>query len=316
MCDNLIDILFDSDCNNSFESFYRCSDEIAGPFVSYYAKLSRVLLDDRPSRHTQPRLYVAVTSSYSPTMSSKASDALDTPTTTLGYWNGIRGVIVPIRCMLDYAGVPYRFKSYPYNRDGATHEEGKAHWLADRATLAEEGLPFPNLPYLIDGDVKLTQSLAIMRYLARKHGLDQPDADPKTAARMDMIEAQVNDFRWSLIYHCVGDKYEDLRWNFLETLPGELSRLSQCLGDRRWLMGDRLTYVDFMLYEALDQYALFSDGCLDVVPNLKAYAGRFRNLEPIRRYLASGNFNPWPVLLPNAKRLGVQDELPKALRKS
>ncbi|GAU94645.1 hypothetical protein RvY_06378 [Ramazzottius varieornatus] len=28
------------------------------------------------------------------------------------------------------------------------------------------------LPYLIDGDVQLTQSSAIIRYLARKHGLD------------------------------------------------------------------------------------------------------------------------------------------------
>lgn len=122
--------------------------------------------------------------------------------------------------------------------------------------------------------------------------------------------------RWSLIYYCWEDKYEALRWNFLENIPGELSRFSKFLGHRRWLMGDRLTHVDFMLYEALDQYALFSEGCLDAEPNLKAYADRFRNLEPIKRFLESGDFKPWPVLLPKATRWGAQDEPPKTLTKS
>ncbi|CAN7946753.1 unnamed protein product [Ixodes hexagonus] len=129
-------------------------------------------------------------------MSSKASEVPGTPTVTVGYWEGIRGIIEPIRCMLEYAGVPYRFKTYPYLRDGATPAECKALWLADRTVLAEQGLPFPNLPYLMDGDVKLSQSLAIMRYLARKHGLDLPGSDPRAAARMDMIEGQMNDFRY------------------------------------------------------------------------------------------------------------------------
>ena len=35
----------------------------------------------------------------------------------------------------------------------------------------DQGLEFPNLPYYIDGDVKLTQSSAILRHIAREHGL-------------------------------------------------------------------------------------------------------------------------------------------------
>jgi glutathione S-transferase len=30
-------------------------------------------------------------------------------------------------------------------------------------------LKFPNLPYLIDGDVKVTESLAILKYIAKKY---------------------------------------------------------------------------------------------------------------------------------------------------
>lgn len=67
-------------------------------------------------------------------------------------------------------------------------------WLADKPNL---GLAFPNLPYLIDGDVKLTQSLAIMRYLARKAGLFGVPADATAAqiAQLDLIEQQANDLR-------------------------------------------------------------------------------------------------------------------------
>ena len=32
-------------------------------------------------------------------------------------------------------------------------------------------VPPPQLPYFIDGDVKLTQSNAILRYIARKHNM-------------------------------------------------------------------------------------------------------------------------------------------------
>ena len=33
-------------------------------------------------------------------------------------------------------------------------------WREEKYDL---GLPFPNLPYFIDGDIKLTQSLAILK---------------------------------------------------------------------------------------------------------------------------------------------------------
>lgn len=122
--------------------------------------------------------------------------------------------------------------------------------------------------------------------------------------------------RWSLVYYCLEDKYEAIRWDFLESFPAELERLSRCLGERTWLMGSRLTYVDFMLYEALDQYALFREGCLDTLPNLKEYAKRFRMLAPIKAYLESERFKPWPVFLPNAKRWGSQKEAPKSLTRA
>lgn len=47
----------------------------------------------------------------------------------------------------------------------------RSDWLNEKETL---GLDFPNLPYMIDGDLRITQSHAILTYLARKHDLGAP----------------------------------------------------------------------------------------------------------------------------------------------
>lgn len=82
----------------------------------------------------------------------------------LGYTN-VRGLAQSIRNLLTYKGVNYEDKQYytcptpPYDR---------AEWTKDKPCL---GLKFPNLPYFIDGDVKMTQTVAILRYLGRKYDM-------------------------------------------------------------------------------------------------------------------------------------------------
>ncbi|OWA54739.1 putative Glutathione S-transferase 2 [Hypsibius exemplaris] len=67
------------------------------------------------------------------------------------------------------------------------------------------GLPFPNLPYLIDGNVKLTQSGAIIRYLARKHNLIGTTEDEQR--QQDLIDGVIGDIRsgWSMLCYRPND---------------------------------------------------------------------------------------------------------------
>jgi hypothetical protein len=58
----------------------------------------------------------------------------------------------------------------------------------------KEHLPFGQLPYLVDGEVKVAQSLAILRYLARKGGL-QGDDDKGFAFSEMLIQEVSNDRR-------------------------------------------------------------------------------------------------------------------------
>ena len=49
------------------------------------------------------------------------------------------------------------------------------------------GLDFPNLPYLIDGDVKLSESKSIMKYLCKKHRPALLGRNAEEVAMADMV---------------------------------------------------------------------------------------------------------------------------------
>lgn len=82
----------------------------------------------------------------------------------LGYWD-IRGLAEPARAMLAYGGVDFEDKRY---KCGDVPPYDRSVWLDVKFTL---GLDFPNLPYMMDGDIKITESWAIYRHIARKVGL-------------------------------------------------------------------------------------------------------------------------------------------------
>ncbi|MED6272480.1 Glutathione S-transferase Mu 1, partial [Characodon lateralis] len=85
-------------------------------------------------------------------------------TMLLAYWD-VRGFVGHIRLMLEYTKSDYKEKFYVV---GDAPGFDKSCWFNEKFKL---GLDFPNLPYLIDGDKKVTQSMAILRYIARKHNL-------------------------------------------------------------------------------------------------------------------------------------------------
>jgi len=57
------------------------------------------------------------------------------------------------------------------------------------------------LPYYMDGDVKLSQTFAILKYLGRKHNMKANNQ--KEQIRLDLIEAEAEDMRskWSTLVY-------------------------------------------------------------------------------------------------------------------
>ncbi|XP_069862332.1 glutathione S-transferase Mu 2 [Dipodomys merriami] len=205
---------------------------------------------------------------------------------TLGYWD-IRGLAHAIRLLLEYTDTSYEEKKYSM---GDAPDYDRSQWLSEKFKL---GLDFPNLPYLIDGAHKITQSNAILRYIARKHNLCGETEEEKI--RVDILENQAWDTRVQLGTICYSPDFEKLKPEFLEGLPDKMKLFSQFLGKRPWFAGDKITFVDFLAYDILDQHRMFEPKCLDAFPNLKDFMSRFEGLNKISTYMKTSRFLSRPV---------------------
>lgn len=95
---------------------------------------------------------------------------------TLGYWN-LRGRGQVLRLLLAYTGLEWEEKTYA----------GPETWFGsgDKSKL---GLDFPNLPYLIRNNFKLTESSAIAKYIVKiSDKKDLLGKTPEDEAKVDMI---------------------------------------------------------------------------------------------------------------------------------
>ncbi|KAK4020175.1 hypothetical protein OUZ56_002169 [Daphnia magna] len=207
----------------------------------------------------------------------------------LAYW-AIRGLAQPIRLLLAYTQTEYEDKRYVV---GPGYD--KSCWFDVKYSL---GLDFPNLPYYIDGDVKLTQSNAILRYIAGKHNLIGTNDNERI--RVDLMENEVGDFRNDWVRLCYSPNFDNLKGDYIKNLPLKLSEFSKYLGDNKWLAGENISFVDFIFYEMLDQHMILLPDCLDSFPNLKLYCDRVRLLDSIKTYMSGSDFITRPLNNPHA----------------
>ena len=100
---------------------------------------------------------------------------------TYGYWPiraGPRGSIN--RHILHYKGVDF---------------EDLRHTPDSWAAMKTSGvLEFPNLPYIIDGDVKLTESKAVTCYICEKFAPELLGATPEEKGKVLMLQNVIGDF--------------------------------------------------------------------------------------------------------------------------
>eukprot|EP00118_Oscarella_pearsei_P025190 m.307694 g.307694 ORF g.307694 m.307694 type:complete len:214 (+) comp42645_c0_seq1:192-833(+) len=209
-------------------------------------------------------------------------------TLRMGYWN-IRALGQSVRLLLEYCKETYQDDRYNYKT---------GDWFDVKFTL---GLPMPNLPYVIDGDIKVVQSNAVLRYLGRKHKLDGETEAEKVF--VDIFTNQVTDLHNTLfrVAFSPADLYEEKKKEYLtETLPDLLKAFSEHLEKRVWLAGEKITFPDFHFAEMLDEFTILSPVCLDPFPALQAYKKRFDELPQIKAYRASDRYIDRPIHIESA----------------
>lgn len=216
----------------------------------------------------------------------------------LGYWR-LRGLGTSIRLLFEYAGVDYEEKLYDH---GPAPDYDNTKWLSEKFNL---GLDFPNLPYLIDGNVKLTQSLVILRYLANKYNLAGSTEDEKL--RADLVAAQTMDY-WMEYARIVYDpNFEKLKGDYLKNLPDKLKLLSNFLGSNKFVAGDKVTYVDFFLWDYLERVIYLEKDAFNNLPLLAEYHKRVMSLDAVDKYFKSPKAIKYPLNAPFAYHAGLRD---------
>jgi glutathione S-transferase len=206
---------------------------------------------------------------------------VDTPL-TIGYWK-IRGLQAPIRYVLEYLSVPYTEVLY---EQGEAPEFSREAWLSEKQNL---GLDFPNLPYLIEGDVKITESHAILRYISNKYGAaDFSGKDIRDKAYLDMIFAIVSDIKNATTGHFyMSGNMEAVKKIGLEGLE----KVEKFLGEKKLFLGDYVTFVDFFIFEQVEMFAWATEGeILTKYPNLAGFHKRIIDLPKFGEYYASERF--------------------------
>jgi len=224
----------------------------------------------------------------------------------IGYWC-IRALGNAIRYVLEYSGIEYDERTYNLGKNFDTRDD----WLNEKFQL---GLAFPNIPYLIEGDVKITQSLAIMRYLGRKSGLY-----PKTKEeewRVDLAEQQINDLMWACNGLCYNKGYsEDMKNKFMSEFMGiKCEQLDKFLGDTKFFGGDQLTYVDFLAYEMFDQHRVLwpeYEKMYHKHPKVEAFLKRMEALPNLAKFLNSERCIKWPMWSEGAMYGGIKMAAPR-----
>ena len=158
-----------------------------------------------------------------------------------GYWKariGPRGSIN--RCLLGYAGVDFEDRQYS--------SAGPLIWRDEKPNL---GLDFPNLPYLIDGDYKITESRAVSAYICARWAPALLGANPVEKGAIAMMHNVVYDWIFSFLFMAM--KSEPLPVDEIYTKAKEgLAPIAAYLGDKQFLASADVSLCDFLLWEGLE----------------------------------------------------------------
>ena len=137
-----------------------------------------------------------------------------------GYW-AVRGAAQVSRLLLAYCGATWEDVKY----DNPDQWFGK-----DKQQL---GFAFPNLPYLINGDLKLSEASAINRYIPKRFGKEELlGKDIKDQAMVDNILGVFYDLRKILAPLFWDKEWESKLQGAFEKADPKIESLSKFYGEK------------------------------------------------------------------------------------
>ncbi|GMS83398.1 hypothetical protein PENTCL1PPCAC_5573, partial [Pristionchus entomophagus] len=193
------------------------------------------------------------------------------------YYFAVRGLAEPIRMMLIDNGVAFEDVTFP--RHGDEWPEIKKQFV------------FGQVPALKEGDMEIPQSGAIIRHLARKLNLAGDTEEEKVFT--DFFSEGLRDLHDKYCEMIYGN-YNSKDAFLATTYPAEWTKVESLLkkyhNGEKFVLGDKLSYADYVLFEELDIALILSPSALDAFPILKAYHTRFAKREELQAHFAARNY--------------------------
>ena len=123
---------------------------------------------------------------------------------------------------------------------------GLKEWKDYKATC---DIPFADLPYLVDGDTKITETKSIQAYIAAKYKPELIGSGPAERARVYQMLCIVLDVFAKFL--TMGMKTAD-QMEIYEEAKTSLAPIVECLTRQKFICGDKVTLPDFSLFESIN----------------------------------------------------------------
>ena len=193
------------------------------------------------------------------------------PKVKLTYFN-LHAKGEPARLLLAYGGIKYE--------DYRVSFEDQREWKAMKPTT-----PYGSLPLLEWDGVRIAQSMAIARFLAKEVGL--AGRNNLEAAQVDEIVDAVNDiFQAGLNAIFSGDDAQMKKYE-KETLPAGLANIEKILESRggQYMVGNALSWADLRLFDFCQ--SLPQPNCLVKFPRIRNLTERVGQIPNIKTWVES-----------------------------
>ncbi|KAG7213588.1 hypothetical protein KM043_002842 [Ampulex compressa] len=199
--------------------------------------------------------------------------AEEQPIYKLIYFNA-RGRAEHIRYIFAYAGIDYIDERIP-----------KERWPE-----LKKAMPYGKLPVLEVEGKPITQSNAVARYLARKHGLT--GRDEWESMLCDVLVDTLGDLKQSVSQYRTEEdlsKKEEKKAKLLrETIPFYMNKFEQTVGENGgYTVGSTTTWADFVFAVGLENFEnIFGSTALENYPALRELKKRVHEIPEIVEWLA------------------------------
>ena len=150
-------------------------------------------------------------------------------------------------------------------------------------------LPFNQLPLLELDDLKLSQSSAMISFLARRG--DLYGKTNEDAVRCDMLVGAVGDFNVPAMQFTFKAHKDEASRDLDESLKkfGKHFELILTQNESEFLVGQKLSVADIIMAESLTSFIEFCPTCLNNYPLLKQLQEKVVSEHNINEYLNSSN---------------------------